>query len=62
MNMPDSLYRNGDTAVVTHFRVTQYLVTKDGARSEIGAKTFYITYQDGQPVAVAEQVQGGEQA
>lgn len=51
MDMPNTYYVKDGQPVQTNFRVTQYLVTKDGSRSEVGAKKFYITYENGQPVA-----------
>ena len=50
LGVPNSLYRDGSTPAETDFRVTLYLVTKDGARSEINPKEFYITYNGTKPV------------
>ena len=44
LNMPNSYYTNG---AQTQFRVTQYIITKDGTRSEIGAKSFTIAEGEG---------------
>ena len=50
MNMPNSYYTNG---AQTEFKVTQYIITADGTRSEIGAKTFTIAQgADGYPCVV----------
>ena len=50
LNMPNSYYTND---AQTQFKVTQYIITADGARSEIGAKTFTIAQgADGYPCVV----------
>ena len=50
LGVPNKLYLDGSTPVETDFRVTLYLVTKDGVRSEIKPKEFYITWNGTKPV------------